>query len=291
MISICPFCQSQLAVSKQQLAAADGIVRCGSCMRTFSVHNDAEQYEKTQRNAPQINEPVVGKALIREQFADLPSNNPATKAEHDQLVQSSGSRTLDDGRVEPVLLAAAHTADLLLTTIDSQKKGWPAFFRGAAKCSLRILTLILCCILAALLLLQGLKPAIEVIPSWQPLQQGYALACRYLQCNRPAQTNDYRTNKLQIHNQQVAHNGLLIETEITNISDQALPYPLLLLYFSTLHGDRQASRLFEPADYMPNNNSGNDSLLAAKAALNIRLSIVDPGAEFTSYAIELLPPI
>jgi len=257
-------------------------------MQVFSVHEEPNKQAASVSN--QLDNETRHKTLTRDQFNQLHNAN-SIEEDAKPIWKNSSNRVLDDGRVEPVLLAAADTADQLLTEITIQPKGLAQSCKTLGKIALQILTIILCCIFLATLALQWRIPDDSKLSNWQLVEQGYTKLCGYIHCKPITKTSDYQVDKLQVHNLQAEQNNLLIAIEITNVSSRAQPYPSLLLSFSTINGSKQASRIFEPNDYTTNVNDSESQLLPAQAILNIQLSIIDPGVEYTNYVIEPLPPV
>jgi len=258
-------------------------------MQVFSVHEEPNNQAANTTN--QQHNGTRRKTLTRDQFDHLHNADSVEKDPNPSWKNKNNNRVLDDGRVEPVLLAAADTADQLLTEITTQPKGLTRACKTLGKIALQILTIILCCVFFATLALQWQFFDSDKLPSWPLVEQGYTKLCEYIHCNSITKASDYQVEKLQVHNLQDGKNNLLITIEITNASNKAKPYPSLLLRFSTIDGSKQASRIFQSNDYTTEVRGSENHLLPAQARLNIQLSIIDPGVEYTNYVIEPLPPV
>lgn len=86
-----------------------------------------------------------------------------------------------------------------------------------------------------------------------------------------------------------AHNGvdgLEFRAVLANYADQAQPYPRLKLTLSQYNGAPMAQRVFNPEDYLQAAALGGK--MAAGAAVEVRLTIANPGKDVGGFSFELL---
>lgn len=86
-----------------------------------------------------------------------------------------------------------------------------------------------------------------------------------------------------------AHNGadgLEFRAVLANDADQAQPYPRLKLTLSQYNGAPMAQRIFNPEDYLQAPAAGGK--MAAGAAVEILLTIANPGKDVGGFSFELL---
>lgn len=292
MISLCPFCQSKFVVSKQQLQAADGVIRCGVCMQLFmAAENEWAAAPKRERQKWQ------GKTA----FSPPPINtsnaiNQTHSIKH-KLKQSADDshRILEDGRVEPVFARTEHSVNQpLVPEFELDIENTPSTRRTTNRhwffSFLRfVIAAILTILLSAILYLQSLQPAVTQIPKNQYIQQAYHLICSYIQCQKAPQASDYQSQKLLVRSNPAVEHGLIVETVIVNRSKHARPYPLLALEFRTLGNHITAQRVFSPSDYLHGELQGQPQL-APLSPVHIALEIIDPGDNSVNYTLRLLVP-
>jgi len=88
-VTQCPHCQTSFRVNRTQLAAAQGVVRCGACMELFNAARYLQQASSTDSANPSPD--VAGPAVFNETVSgnDRSSNDPADKDDtlwiHDDL--------------------------------------------------------------------------------------------------------------------------------------------------------------------------------------------------------------
>ena len=103
LIAECPSCQTRFRVTEQQLAVADGRVRCGACLAVF----DGRGAMGTGTGALPVGEDPIGVLLDTERPADgasaQPDATPAAAEEHAVELATTGP----DRPSHPVALAAA----------------------------------------------------------------------------------------------------------------------------------------------------------------------------------------
>ncbi|WP_082411722.1 DUF3426 domain-containing protein, partial [Methylogaea oryzae] len=86
-----------------------------------------------------------------------------------------------------------------------------------------------------------------------------------------------------------AHNGvdgLEFRAVLANYADQPQPYPRLKLTLSQYNGAPMAQRVFNPQDYLQPSAAGGK--MAAGAAVEVRLTIANPGKDVGGFSFELL---
>jgi predicted Zn finger-like uncharacterized protein len=80
--------------------------------------------------------------------------------------------------------------------------------------------------------------------------------------------------------------ALRMDAVLHNSSDRAQPYPGLFLYLNNRYGERQAQRLFLPAEYLPD-QLVEASQLAAHTRIQVSLALHDPGQNAINYGLAL----
>lgn len=73
----CPYCDTSFQVAAEQLAQADGRVRCGNCLQTFDAVRGEMDFVAPQIKAEDVPHPIAGINVKPMAAADLPSAGAA----------------------------------------------------------------------------------------------------------------------------------------------------------------------------------------------------------------------
>ncbi|WP_228141589.1 MJ0042-type zinc finger domain-containing protein [Marinobacter sp. X15-166B] len=98
LLTSCPHCQTQFRVSAEQLAVADGKVRCGHCMKVFNARDNQQSVEQPATGAPESPAPA-SEEFDREFSLDeelLFQDNPEIDASDDDYAGSASSFSDDE---------------------------------------------------------------------------------------------------------------------------------------------------------------------------------------------------
>lgn len=110
--------------------------------------------------------------------------------------------------------------------------------------------------------------------------------CHVLGCKLPVVEN-WRYIKIQnlvVRKHAQVANALVIDAMLMNVTDQALPFPELDLYFSDLTKTPVASRRFKPAEYLSGELSGQ-TMMPSGRPVHIALEIVNPGDKAVNWSM------
>ncbi len=112
----------------------------------------------------------------------------------------------------------------------------------------------------------------------------YGVVCHYLGCQVPAFRDlsaiDISAARVTSHPEYA--DALLAVVSLRNQAQAAQPWPRLALSLTAPDGSTVAGRLFEPAEFLPALNQGEE-MFAADAAVHVRLPLADPGTEAASF--------
>lgn len=288
----CPECHTRFRVDAEQLALANGLLRCGVCQHVFNALGDNPSSDTTteMRGAEEPGDGVQS------------DHNPPTESEPPPLDAHHSDSEIpaapDDGtdNSEP---PAKNKADVLLeglSTVDHDFEHHQ-HHRRARRWPWLLLSLV------ALLVLVG------QVAYWQrsallasPARDTVLIACDWL--SLPCQTqsgsapssagsepsakpSQVSTSKLLVRKHPERAQALIVDTILINRGEQTVAFPPLLLRFSDINGREVASRVFRPKDYLHGElNALSD--LAPQQPVHIALEIADPGAAAVNYQLEVL---
>ncbi len=249
MYTRCSECETLFRVSREQLNAARGQVRCGHCGMVFDAL-----------------------ASLREEVA-LPGESPDTvfpKISDDVVADA----TPDEDEV-PEHIPYEFLLDTIETPAPPRVRRWPW------------ITLAVILVLGALL--QTAHMQREVLADSELfgpyISMIYEAAGHPLQT---APLIDLQAFAL-LHHELVSHprtsGALHLSGVLNNAADHAQPWPILELRLEDRFGDVVAARRLEPAEYLRNPPVGGE-LMPAHARRAIEISIVDPGADAVGFNID-----
>lgn len=278
MYTRCPHCRTFFAVSPAQLGAADGRVRCGSCLSIF----DGLEYltEKPRRRQADGSE---SHALLAD---------PEQSDDDGRTWQAGADAGVFEGET-------VENAPPTLSESESESsEDVPEVIRedlARAEAERRGRRRTAALAVAALVLLAALgfqyawfKPA-EVLAGYPQARPWLEKLCVYAGCRLPDRREP---SKIQMLARDVrVHPGyegaLLISATLVNAAAHAQAYPRLQFIVFNVNGQTIASRIFEPAEYISPDLDPNGDMSPGKP-LQIALELIAPEEAAISYEFRFL---
>ena len=283
----CPHCQTSFRITKAQLNAADGSLRCGSCLQVF---NAMDQLERAPEPPPpttiQRDESAPpGSASDQEQHEQKTPVQPQTQT----IEQDQG---LDHGVKEKIAPTALEhhgyqqqTIETLIEELDQQESEQTVnaqqHLRKRARWIIAALAL-------SLVLIGQFAWFNRQVLSLNPALRGsYAVVCQLLPCTLPPLVDIKAIRSLElVIRSHPAHQGVLqVDTVIINEASHSQPYPDLQLTFTDLNGNVVANRTFTPHEYLAGELAGS-LIMPTAQPVHLGLEIVDPGEQAVNYQLQ-----
>lgn len=268
-ITQCPECSTRFKVSAEQLAAHDGLVRCGRCHEVF----DAREYLQEEEPNPQLPLPIEDQQTIAE---GAPSEDPPPPLEEVSVEEAATSPETDltpipnvPGLEEEVLSLAQQVTleetSAEITAPAPRKGSW----LGVVTAVLLTLTLATQATyfyrveLAAHL--PGLKPAL--------IQYCELLGCTV---ELPRQAESMSIESSELESDSVQSNLITLHALLHNLAPYAQAYPSLELTLTDMQDAAIARRVFKPSDYLKASDDMQKGLAANRElALALRIDTAD----------------
>lgn len=252
MITRCPACSTSFHVSAGQLAAASGMVRCGSCLHIFHAPDHAQEADEA---APTL----AGAVEVVSESAPA----PAPAAAEPPAIRPG----LAEIEPEPVVLQARVASP------------WP---RRLAWTFLNLL-------LAGVLSLQYIYWNFEDLRATRSLGPVLTHWCNQFRCPPPSRIalDHLGARKLVVRAHPERDDALRVDFLLVNSAAFRQRLPDIELRFSRLDGSLSARGRFRPAEYA---GSSSQQLLQPSEARRIYMEISDPGEESVNYVLNLLAP-
>lgn len=276
MYTRCPHCSNFFAVNAEQLAAADGRVRCGACLSIF------DGLEHLTERPPRWK---TGGSVIesRSSRSDNSSGDDGSWPAH------IGPDAFDGEALEntPPTLGESEGTERVPEVIKEELARAEAETRG--RWITAVLTLVALILLAALALQYAwFKPA-KVLAGYPQARPWLETLCEYTGCRAPDRRNP---SKIQMLARDVRiHPGyedaLLISATLVNAATYAQPYPRLQFSVFNVNGQTIASRIFEPEQYLSPDLNPEGNMSPGKP-LQIAIELIAPEEAAISYEFRFL---
>lgn len=258
-ITQCPECGTRFKVTKAQLDAHDGLVRCGRCHEVF----DAGKHLHDDEPSPQLSLPIEPElptgGINLAPIPNLPEleEEPATLAQQVQFVEELTDEVLE---------------------IPPRKTSWTAIFA----------TLLL---MLTLLAQSAYFFRIEIgtrLPGLKPLLEDY---CSLLDCTiaLPQKADLIVIESSELESDPNRGNVVTLHALTHNRAPYAQAFPSLELTLTSLQDQPIARRVFSPADYL---QTGEDEKrgFPANRDLDIKLHLDTTDLKPSGYRLFLFYP-
>jgi len=283
MLTECPHCQTLFRITQEQLAQAKGNVRCCRCGEIFDAQ---EQLQGPSENS---SDPIT-----------VENGIAATEAQPDREEQDALLTELSHD-IQDVAenLPATQDAAPPLTTSESENRAAlgrdqktpdlePSF--GEAKKPSSIIWSFASLLTLAALLLQLAWFERDLLIQHPDGEKLLKVMCQSLGCTPPPLKN---TRKIEVVSRNFGMHpdkAGILQFHLTIIShthfDQV--YPKLQLNLFNTNGLLQASRIFEPAEYLSGTWQQQPTLMPAEREIEILMELLDPGEDVTGFKLEFL---
>ena len=271
-VTRCPHCKTSFRITDAQLRAANGSVRCGSCLQVFDALPNTEHPEQkapahTGDNLTHSNEPQRQNAQWAAEVptpsppSDSAQNNQEDGQEHDYQSQAMGQLLQE-------LEQSHHQPDA------------PSPLKKHLPWSLCIL------FLSALLLSQYAwfnRNSLSLNPVLRP---SFEWVCQQLNCTLPPQINTQAIKSMQlvVRSHPDRPDALHIDAIIINNAQHPQPFPKLALAFTDINGRLVAHRVFRPREYLGGELTGYQQMPVGQP-IRLGLEIMDPGSDAVNYQL------
>lgn len=295
----CPHCQTTFRITHAQLKAANGSVRCGSCLQVFNASEQVERHKeketttvvpekaatpqqkeastpvepKHQPQKPVVQQKPVRKPAPKRETPKVKNLNPSIKAK----VASAPKAMEYDGYHQQSIETLIQELDERETeeTVNEQIRRKKQTSWGVAACALMML-----------LVLQYGWFNRNTLSINTTLRPAYALACNLFSCTLPplVDINAIRSVDLVVRSHPDQSNALQVDAVIINEAKHPQPYPDLELTFTDINGRLVANRTFTPSEYLGGELAGSDEMPKAQP-IRLGLEIIDPGERAVNYQL------
>ncbi|OED40880.1 hypothetical protein ACH42_15580 [Endozoicomonas sp. (ex Bugula neritina AB1)] len=293
-VTQCPHCSTSFRVTQAQIEAANGAVRCGSCLQVFDARKHMENKEAASSEAT-----IAEQSPVSENIQPKDPKNTPPSFDETTVIESekpfNHSRIIIN-EVEPEF---ANTEEKIIKKDEAQNEIHSVlnhlnqddihFFENnpkKRKWKKIILSGSAIIFLTVLLLLQYAWFQRGHLSLNTTLRPSYNIACQLLTCDLPPLVDIKAIKSLQllVRSHPDAPNALLVDTVIINSAIHPQPYPVLHLSFTDINGNLVANRAFTSKEYLGGELAGTKEMPSSRP-IRLNLEIIDPGQEAVNYAL------
>lgn len=294
-----------------QLQSAEGMVRCGACLKIFVADDNlvpSPDLRTVNAPRPEENEQQLPLDEVDEEFADsiftldladsLPGRPEPAISEHQPIWE-----LLDEGEPAPELRkqilddfpdapppSAHFTPENLAAArdiADPLELHWqPADGRKRSVLLMSFLSLLL----TAGLFAQFVWYNFGELSQNENVRPWLEKSCALLTCSLPALVDirSISSENLLVRSHTEIANALTVNLVFRNNAAYPQPFPALILRFTDTNNSVVAERRFTPEEYLPTDVS-TTSMMPAGAPVQITLEVLDPGSSAINYEVSFSP--
>ena len=302
----CPECQIIFRVAEEQLAVADGQVRCGECSHVFHAreHLVEPELDTTTIEVPEVTVDEItldtrdeksSEQLEDAEINDTGSDEQASTeevtgepAENGEPSAEEQSTEADEGENPEEENGQTETSGYDVTALYPELDKPPAFkpppsTRETVTWSVAILVMI--GILFSQLTYFN-RDTLAKKPKLRPLME---TMCKKLDCELTGRRAPalVRLQQHKVLSHPLEKGALRVEAIIMNEANFSQAYPVMRLRFRDLDGNLLATRDFLPKHYLPTDVNRTTGM-APGEPVNAVLDIIDPGKKAISYEFDFL---
>ncbi len=278
-VTCCPHCLTSFQVTSSQLRAANGAVRCGSCLQVFNAtlyFNDqspAGASEKS-RTAPITRKNNHAGVIVKNKLVSLkkagekPKEQNSGSIPHLSLLETSSKQILRE------LEKKAFSPKKSNYKLSAQKLAW----------------ITITIFLSTALFLQYALFNKDTLSLDTRYREQYITLCQYLDCSLPPLTQTWKIKSMELIVRQHPEisEALLIDSVIINNSPYPQSFPLIDLKFTDINENIIAGRILYPFEYLGGELTGTRNM-PSQQPIRLGLEIIDPGQEAVNYSLTFLP--
>lgn len=273
-VTQCPECTTRFKVSEEQLAAHDGLVRCGRCHEVFN----AREHLQDEGPSPQLSLPIEEQAVAETPVAEEEAPSLADETNAEVTVTSTESETESDLTPIPNVPGLEEEAPTLAQQVEiieelteeipapaPRKNRWV----GVVAALLLVLTLV-----AQAAYFYRVELAAR-LPGLKPLLTQY---CDLLGCSveLPRQADLMSIESSELESDRVQSNLVTLHALLHNRAPYAQAYPNLELTLTDMQDAAIARRVFQPSDYLKAGDEMQKGLATNRElALALRIDTAD----------------
>ncbi len=288
IITRCPGCSASFHASLAHLEAANGQVRCGSCLFIFDACAHQIEEEQPRDNPTENNLSLDSDDLLIYDDMDISVLDGYEQEQDEPLQQDllttteqSSAQTETETETETSLFGSDEittTPDFLIAP-ESAPRNYPKILLWPSLSVLAMMALIF----------QYIYFHADILgtdPSHRPWLIHF---CNITTCKLPIMrdTTKIRSSKLLVHSHPDISGALIVDAVIINEANFNQPFPELALNFEDLQGASVARRNFKPDEYLHGEMTGV-TIMPTGQPVRLTLELLDPGPKAVNYSL-LIP--
>ncbi len=287
-VTQCPGCQTSFRVTNEQISMAEGMVRCGACLRVFEVLAAADEPADQAAPDAQISpyETTPSETTPRETTPHKTSIQPDQEDYWDCFARYARECLVIDSTVEPEIQDLLGVPEDAVAGLVAELEA-PGATRSVAIHGSWYLSAAACVLL---LVLQHVWFQRDVYSQNVDFRPYYERACSTLPCDLPEYRNPdaLNTSNLVIRSHPDIDNALMLDAILANHDNYRQRFPDVELRFTNLENRPVARRRFSPREYLAGELRGI-RYIPANTEVRFSLEIQDPGSGALGYQMDVIP--
>ena len=292
MYTRCPNCLTVFAVAAEQLKAAHGTVRCGTCLESFDAIHHLSDGPVQTRSVARVDS--LGPGSDSEIAIPMAAGDGDHDGEHDdaRIASERLSSTLDAVRVAASVNDAAAQApqsgpaplpQVLRVDAEELAEGSAARRRTIGYSSAAVALLVL---LAGQYIFFMPEDVARRYPQWRAAIES---VCVQIGCVLPERRDPARirvvSREVRIHPRY--EGAMQIKATLTNSAPYRQPYPKVRFTLFNVNGQTIATRVFQPPEYLGRPVDAG-ARLRPKTRFQVELDVLAPEQAAVSFEFSFL---
>ncbi|HAF00298.1 MAG TPA: hypothetical protein DCO68_13005 [Methylophilaceae bacterium] len=279
IITACPECNTQFIVTKEQLNAFEGQVRCGSCHHIFNANDHLVKGDNNKDSIETKVESVLSEVSLNEDENDV--------TEHIEITTNEAleNEFHESAVINPTENSIENSVPSIVNDLSIDEK----FSNNLVKKPFNWLIYAICLVLLLGLIGQLTYFMRTEISAYYPhTKQWLTLACKPIGCqiDLPKKLDLLTVDDSDMQEHKTFENVLLFSSTLSNHASFAQAYPFLELILTNIDDEPVIRRTYSAKEYLPP-DINIDSGINPKEEVRIKLNINTKDTAVSGYRISI----
>ena len=281
-VTSCPHCNTSFRITQAQLRAANGSVRCGSCLQVFDAKFsfDDKDSSKPEKKPVTVSAPELSDIKKNTEQQIEPTKSKAAL--------ESEPKTKDDSPKPKASPEPEQSFSEAIRELDEKEERNQQFVRKQRQQN--YLWVACAAFFTLTLLFQYAWFNKDILSLRSSLRPAYEWLCGTANCTLPPQVDvaSIKSLQLMVRSHPDQDDALIVDAVIINNAAHLQPYPVLDLSFADINGNLVANREFSSREYLAGELAGSKKMPIGQP-IRLALEIIDPGQDAVNYALSFSP--
>jgi predicted Zn finger-like uncharacterized protein len=276
IVTACPECSTQFIVTKDQLNAFEGQVRCGTCHHVFNANDHLIKAGSSKKTVETQVESVLSEVSLNEdepiEHIEITSDAPL---EEDTQEETAQNDSIVDVITTPSIVNDLSIDEKFNHYSTKRPFSWAVFF--------------LCFVLLLALILQlTYFLRTEISANYPQIKPWLTKACKQIGCriDLPKKIEMLTIDDSDIQEHMEYENVLIFSSTLSNHANVAQAYPLIELVLTNTDDEPIIRRTFSANEYLPKGTQIENGI-GAKEDIRIKLNINTVDTAVAGYRVSI----